>query len=383
TYKEKRKTDTWMHTKKDQQPSEGSSSFPLYIPHPVSQKKKKVYHADQTTFIIGETPKVFRRKQFEEMASYFKFSSIKEFAEHITNATSAERQEMLRDFYTFQYPEVKEFFVDSASEVIKSDNEEGKRIRSKSKKRDSLIKERLSESETLPFKDSIPKTSQMCSPKVFKRKSVKFQNHSSCREEVFSNTVETKKSLINSTQEIDNGKNSQASKDSTASSSLNSKSEAYERKVENTMKDQQDPPRTGISQNGPLFKVKNKNIENPVLENTCVGGLLGDTSILDDLFKSHGNNPTQLPKKVLSEPVEKAKQRPKDFWDILNEQNDDSLSKLTDLAVIETLCQKVPLASSSKRKEELETSLWKSNEKFLWKKFNLGDVEENTSNAQE
>ncbi|XP_037350754.1 DNA excision repair protein ERCC-6-like 2 [Talpa occidentalis] len=378
TYKEKRKADTLTHTKKDQQLSEGSSSIPLYLSHPVSQKKKKIYHADQTTFIIGETPKVFRRKQFEEMTSYFNFSCVKEFAENITNATSEERQKMLRDFYASQYPEVKEFFVDSASGFIKSANEEGKRIKSKSEKREPLIKERLSESETLSFKDSIQKNSQMCSPKVYKEKSIKFQNHGSCREEVLSNDVETKKSPINSTQETDNEKNSQASKDSMASCSLNNKSEAYEKKLENTMKEQQDAPR-----NGPLFKVKIKNKENPVLENTSVVGFLGDTSILDDLFKSHGNRPTRLPKKVLSEPVEKAKQRPKDFWDILNEQNDDSLSKLTDLAVIETLCEKVPFASSSKRKEEVETSLWKSNDKFLWKKFNSDDAEEKTTNTQE
>lgn len=81
--------------------------------------------------------------------------------------------------------------------------------------------------------------------------------------------------------------------------------------------------------------------------------------------------------------MEKAKQRPKDFWDILNEQNDDSLSKLTDLAVIETLCEKVPPAASSKRKEQLETSLWKSNENFLWKIINSNDTDENTTNTQE
>ncbi|XP_008710025.1 DNA excision repair protein ERCC-6-like 2 isoform X1 [Ursus maritimus] len=383
THKEKVKTDTLTHTKKGQQVSGGSISFPLYISHPVSQKKKKVYRTDQTTFIIGETPKGIRRKQFEEMASYFNLPSVKEFAEHITNATSEERQKMLKDFYASQYPEVKEFFVDSAAELIKSSHQKRERVRNKSEKRESLIKERLSDFETLSFKDSPKKGSQICSPKIYKEKSVKFQNHSFHREEVLSNDGETNESPINSTEETDNGKNSQAFKDTVASCSLNSKSEVYElEKLEYTMKDQQDLTRTGISRTEPLFKMENKKIENPELGNTSVVGLLGDTSILDDLFKSHGNSPTQLPKKVLSGPMEKAKQRPKDFWDILNEQNDDSLSKLTDLAVIETLCEKVPLAASSKRKEELETSLWKSNEKFLWKKFSSSDTDENTTNAQ-
>ncbi|XP_032696375.1 DNA excision repair protein ERCC-6-like 2 isoform X1 [Lontra canadensis] len=381
THKEKVKTDTLTHTKKGHQLSEGSISFPLYISHPVTQKKKKVYRTDQTTFIIGETPKGIRRKQFEEMASYFNLPSVKEFAEHITNATSEERQKMLKDFYASQYPEVKEFFVDSAAELIKSSHQKKERVRNKSEKRESLKKERLSDSETLSFKDSPKKVSQICSPQKYKEKSIKFQNHGFHREEVLPNDGETNKSPMNSTQETDNGKNSQASKDTVASHSLNT--EVYElEKFEYTMKDQQDLTRTGISRNEPLFKVENKKLENPELGNTSVVGLLGDTSILDDLFKSHGNSPTQLPKKVLSGPMEKAKQRPKDFWDILNEQNDDSLSKLTDLAVIETLCEKVPLAASSKKKEELETSLWKSNDKFLWKKFSTSDTDENITNAQ-
>ncbi|XP_003783046.2 DNA excision repair protein ERCC-6-like 2 [Otolemur garnettii] len=381
TYKEKVNADTSTYTRKDQQPSEGNISFPLYISKPVSQKKKKVFRTDQTTFIIGETPKGIRRKQFEEMASYFNSSSVKEFAKHITNATSEERQKMLRDFYASRYPEVEEFFVDSASEFINSSYQEEKTIRKKSEKRESLIKEGLSDSETLSFKDSTNRISQICSLRVYKGKSNKFQSHGSCREELCSKEAETKKSPISSTQEIDNGKNNKASKER-ISCSPNSKSEAHERELENTRKDQQDLTRTSISRNTSLLKLENKKIENPVLENTSVLGLLGDTSILDDLFKSHGNSATQLPKKVLSGPMEKVKQRPKDFWDILNEQNDDSLSKLTDLTVIETLCEKTPFATSSKRTDELQTSLWKSNEKFLWKKFNSSDSDENTTNTQ-
>ncbi|XP_035877375.1 DNA excision repair protein ERCC-6-like 2 isoform X2 [Phyllostomus discolor] len=382
THKDKTKTDTSTHTKKGHQPSEEGISFPLYISHPVSQKKKKVYRTDQTTFIIGETPKGIRRKQFEEMASYFNLSSV-EFAQRVTNATSEERQQMLKDFYVSQYSEVKDFFVDTAAEFIKPAYEKGKRIRNKSGKRESSIKERLPDSETLSFKDSTKKISQICSPKIYKEKSVSPQTHGFCREGVLSNDAETQKLPTSSTQEPDNEKNSQLSKYTIASSSLNSKSEAHKKRLENTMEDLQDLTGMSISRNEPPFKVENKNMKNPMLENTSVVGLLGDTSILDDLFKSHGNSPTRLPKKILSGPIEKAKQRPKDFWDILNEQNDDSLSKLTDLAMIETLCEKVPLAASSKRKEELETSLWKSNENFLWKKVNSSDTDKNTTNTQE
>ncbi|XP_045049557.2 DNA excision repair protein ERCC-6-like 2 isoform X4 [Desmodus rotundus] len=63
THKDKMKTDTSTHTKKGHQPSKEGISSPLYISHPVSQKEKKVYRTDQTTFIIGETPKGIRSKQ--------------------------------------------------------------------------------------------------------------------------------------------------------------------------------------------------------------------------------------------------------------------------------------------------------------------------------
>ncbi|XP_036760278.2 DNA excision repair protein ERCC-6-like 2 isoform X5 [Manis pentadactyla] len=58
--KEKMEADTLTQTEKSQQPHEGSLSFPLYVSHPVSQKKKKVYRRGQITFIIGETPKGVR-----------------------------------------------------------------------------------------------------------------------------------------------------------------------------------------------------------------------------------------------------------------------------------------------------------------------------------
>ncbi|XP_023559706.1 DNA excision repair protein ERCC-6-like 2 [Octodon degus] len=313
------------------------------------------------------------------MASYFNSCSVKEFAKHITNATSEERQKMLKDFYASQYPEVKEFFVDTASELITSSQKEEERVKKESKEREPLTKEKLSNSKALSFHDSTSKFSQTYIPKINKGKSVRFQDHNSCREKTFSNNTEVKESPTNTMQEIDSGKNSHASRGAGASHFLHRKSESQESMLKNTLKEQQDFTGIGIARNGPLFKLQNRKIENPVFESTCVKGLLGDTSILDDLFKNQGNSSIGLPKKVLPGSVEKATKRPKDFWDILNEQNDDSLNKLTDLAMIETLCEKAPLTAASGRKAVLEPSLWKPNEKFLWKPFNPGDMDENAT----
>lgn len=63
---------------------------------------------------------------------------------------------------------------------------------------------------------------------------------------------------------------------------------------------------------------------------------------------------------------QREKNKPKDFWDFLNKSNEEHVSALTDYSVIEKLCESAPLKSKGKGKE-CDGSLWKRNEKFLWK----------------
>ncbi|CAO2596421.1 DNA excision repair protein ERCC-6-like 2, partial [Lemmus lemmus] len=359
TYKNKVNT----HRENDATPRDGTISSPLCVSHPVSQKKKDVYRTNQTTFIIGETPKGIRRKQFEEMASYYQ-SSVQEFARQVTSATSEERLRLLRDFYSPRHPEVKGFFVSSAPESPRSVHKEEERVENKSKEKESLLilKERRSNNNTLSRNDPTNKMSQVYNPKLCKGKSTRFQNHCSRGEETFSSDTNIKKSSVSFPQESDSKRNDHIPKNTMTLFCPSSKPGAPEAEPENS-------PGACSSRDRSRLKLGDNRAENPASENAPVEGLLGDTSILNDLFKSCGEGPAQLPENVLSGSVTKAKQRPKDFWDILNEQNDDSLSKLTDLAVIETLCTKAPRPTASKRKDELEAPLWKANEKFLWKTF--------------
>lgn len=350
-------------TEKDQPSNAGGISSPLYVSHPVIQKKKDVYRTNHTTFIIGETPRGIRRKQFEEMASYYKLS-VKEFAEQVTRATSEERQRMLRDFHSLQHPELKEFFVNSSSEVIKAVHKEGERVRNKSKEKESLLRERPSNDSTLSYNDSPNKMSQVYNPKICKGKSVRFQNHGSHREDTFSSDAEIKKSPASFTQEIRSERKDHTPKDTTTAFCPDSKSEAVDTELANSPGQQWGL--TGACSS----------------ENTPVESLLGDTSILNDLFKSHREGPTRLPKNILSGPVAKAKQKPKDFWDMLSEQSDDRLSRLTDLAVIETLCTRAPRTPASTTQGERGASLWKANEKFLWKTFSSDVDDEGVSNTE-
>nr|XP_043882381.1 DNA excision repair protein ERCC-6-like 2 isoform X1 [Solea senegalensis] len=131
--------------------------------------------------------------------------------------------------------------------------------------------------------------------------------------------------------------------------------------------------------------------------------LIGDTSILDDLFKpkprgAQQRGPPKTPPPMLSGSgnacltspsssrialsSDSASTRPspgalvqvtrgsrKDFWDILNEGNEESINRLTDLAEVQRVCVNTKLSARSRSGEEEESkSLWKTNEKFLWKK---------------
>ncbi|XP_042344247.1 DNA excision repair protein ERCC-6-like 2 isoform X2 [Plectropomus leopardus] len=58
----------------------------------------------------------------------------------------------------------------------------------------------------------------------------------------------------------------------------------------------------------------------------------------------------------------------KDFWDILNEGNEESINRLTDPAEVQRVCIKTKFAARGRSDEEERKSLWKTNEKFLWKK---------------
>ncbi|XP_054466494.1 DNA excision repair protein ERCC-6-like 2 [Anoplopoma fimbria] len=58
----------------------------------------------------------------------------------------------------------------------------------------------------------------------------------------------------------------------------------------------------------------------------------------------------------------------KDFWDILNEGNEESINRLTDPAEVQRVCINTKFAGRGRSGEEESKSLWKTNEKFLWKK---------------
>lgn len=101
--------------------------------------------------------------------------------------------------------------------------------------------------------------------------------------------------------------------------------------------------------------------------------LIGDTSVLDDLFRPRpkasatvaggnaGRSPAPAPRKACR----------KDFWDILNDGDEETLNQLADLSRAEKICRQAGVAVSAKSKNDDANDgaqLWKKNERFLWKR---------------
>ncbi|XP_069632341.1 DNA excision repair protein ERCC-6-like 2 isoform X2 [Haliaeetus albicilla] len=346
----------------------------LYVMHPVTQKNKKVHRVGSTTFLVGKTPKGIRRRQFEEMVSHFNMGSVEELAEHIAKATSETRQKMLKEFYISKYPEMESFFPVEISAQASHDYEERELGTTHSKKRKSIVnigrsKSRTSSAEGRRLSGTTETQSQQsCKGGVE-------QLHSDSYLQDVCVDAKYKQSPTVATQHIER-RNSQAFKDFMASGSLSSKSEIIEVLPVKSCEGQQDSEGTRLPRKRSPSQSENGERKAQTCKKKSFVDLLGDTSILNDLFRNDGNGPTESPRRFPSGQAEKSKERPKDFWDMLNEKNEESLRKLTDIAVIEKLCERAPHPPVTEEREVCESSLWKKNENFLWKKYSPDDSDE-------
>ncbi|XP_037228866.1 DNA excision repair protein ERCC-6-like 2 isoform X2 [Falco rusticolus] len=353
-----------------------SNPHHLYVMHPITQKNKKVHRVGSTIFLLGKTPKGIRRRQFEEMVSHFNMGSMEELAEHIAKATSETRQKMLKEFYLSRHPEIELFFPAEIPAQALHNCEERELSVTHSRKRKSIVnfgrsKSRSSSAKGLLLNGTTETRSQQSC------KEVEQLHNDSCLQDVCVD-AKYKQSPTVATQHIER-RNSQAFKDFMASGSLSSKSEIIEVLPVKSCEGQQDAEGTQLPRKRSLSQSENGERKAQTCKKKSFVDLLGDTSVLNDLFRNDGNGPTESPRRFPSGQVEKSKERPKDFWDMLNEQNEESLKKLTDIAVIEKLCERAPHAPVTEEREVCESSLWKKNENFLWKKYSPGDSDEQST----
>ncbi|XP_053558392.1 LOW QUALITY PROTEIN: DNA excision repair protein ERCC-6-like 2 [Bombina bombina] len=306
---------------------------------PVTQKQKKVHHTNEITYLIGETPKAMQRKHFEEMVKHFNMDSTEEFARYVLTAKSDVRQDMLREFYSSQYSDVKDLYPVTVPVLLPVKHERETALKkakhtSPVKKRRNRYSEKTEHKKYLNIIQSPETDSNYCCINNNVNKCANLAK----QENVTKNHQDLVKSSVINTEEY---------------KAVNIQKQTMEHR---------------------LFKEEISTTKKLAKETDCVTDLLGDTSILDDLFSSQTNRHIEQPARHQCEvPVTKVKHRSKDFWDILNEQNDDSLSRLTDLSVIEKVCESTVLSSSSsssssKEKANWDNTLWMKNDKFLWRK---------------
>uniref|UniRef100_A0A8B9G364 ERCC excision repair 6 like 2 n=1 Tax=Amazona collaria TaxID=241587 RepID=A0A8B9G364_9PSIT len=348
-----------------------SNQHHLYVMHPVTQKNKKVHKVGSTTFLVGKTPKGICRRQFEEMVSHFNMGSAEELAEHIVKATSETRQMMLREFYISRYPEMESFFPAEIAAQSSRGCEERELGMPHSKKK-SIVN--FGRSKSTPSSAKRLLWSRTTETQSQQGREVEQLHDDSYLHDVCVD-AKYKQSPTVATQHVER-RNSQAFKDFMASGSLSSKSEIIEVLPVKSCEGQQDSEGTQLPRKRCLSQSANGERRAHICKKKSFVDLLGDTSILSDLFRNDGNGPKDSLRRFPSGQVEKSKERPKDFWDMLNDQNEESLRKLTDIAVIEKLCEKAPPPPVTEEREVHESSLWKKNENFLWKKYSPDDSDE-------
>ncbi|KAJ8380775.1 hypothetical protein SKAU_G00015530 [Synaphobranchus kaupii] len=327
------------------------------VEHPVTHTLRAIRHTKDTTVILGETPSSICRKQLEEMACFFEAVSVTDFARDVLRSTSARRQARLRQFYRGRNPELGGFLdqmlpepATPQQELVNSAPGPSSSSSSARKRRPGSGRFRPPNASDLYAKDPVPDLpepsageggvggggSGFVSQGPPPQKSLPLPKR------------ETK--ITGPAPEATPGPSAQLGQQIDCGASSESR-ETWLKK-----RDTQKPRDEG---GGPKSQ-----------KHLLLSDLIGDTSVLDDLFRPRaragaaittGPSPAPAPRKTCR----------KDFWDILNDGDEESLNQLADLSRAEKICRQPGGAVTAKPKNDAANDgaqLWKKNEKFLWKR---------------
>uniref|UniRef100_A0A8C4RZX1 Excision repair cross-complementation group 6-like 2 n=1 Tax=Erpetoichthys calabaricus TaxID=27687 RepID=A0A8C4RZX1_ERPCA len=322
------------HTKKNISQEITSGTELVHLEHPVINTERKVHRSGRTTFLIGETPPAIRRKHISEMTAFFKKSSVKQLAEQILTTTSESRQHMLKDFYCHHYPDIDDILTvipPMPLTDIKHESSGPSTSHSPCNKTTPHVKDSSEPVQGMSLKHfkNVSKNNPRDSEKIsnIPKDSEDFsciipENFFSCYNEESLSTVK-------------------------------SKNDSHTHLLANPSE-----------KNEPL-EVSNSSTENPDSQKELLAGLLGDTSVLDDVFNPKISVEPQT--SSASSHTAKVKKKSKDLWDILNEDDEDSVNILTDMSVVERICEDRNIASKVRKDSQSPIDLWKKNENFIWK----------------
>ncbi|XP_076859719.1 DNA excision repair protein ERCC-6-like 2 isoform X2 [Brachyhypopomus gauderio] len=330
------------------------------LQHQVTHSIRASHHTRSVALSVGQTPAAVRRKQLEEMAQFFGAKSVQEFAGELVRSSSAQRLSKLVQFYSHMSPEL----TDIIKKTFSNPEIELKGPAWQPPSACDTAEQRPTSHRTISTSnrrshEKVPEESRAASKKKRMTRVQCTKNLSRpCKgqfELAATKISESGQNLMGLPQKPYTGVEPQPQptncspvnpgvvrpcKDQVSSAELSSFART-------------DLPEPGSAQVNKAF----------------ITDLIGDTSILNDLFtsKRSGEGPTSTSAPV-SAPTERTKSKGKDFWDILNEGNEECINKLTDLTQVEKLCRRAPVSGRSKLQNKLESSqLWKKNEKFLWK----------------
>uniref|UniRef100_A0A672RLZ4 DNA excision repair protein ERCC-6-like 2 n=1 Tax=Sinocyclocheilus grahami TaxID=75366 RepID=A0A672RLZ4_SINGR len=274
--------------------------------------------------------------QLPDSSELFGFDSVRDFAEEILKNDSEQRLSRLRHFYSQKSPELKNIIRKTFPKPIEPEPPPPSTARQRP------TSKRAHPISPLKTQVEVPAPEVEDGRKTSKKKKV--------------GETETSEVHLHCSTDLTNNKMKMPSTDKFSSSTSGHVPQRSCAPVEES--------KTNITTSSQPFKDK----EYPS-HSSQITDLIGDTSILDDLFKSKRQTVDQARDVKASTCTERAKSKGKDFWDILNEGNEESINKLTDLTEVEKICNSASVSAKSRSNQKAESSqLWKKNEKFLWKR---------------
>uniref|UniRef100_A0A665X657 Excision repair cross-complementation group 6-like 2 n=1 Tax=Echeneis naucrates TaxID=173247 RepID=A0A665X657_ECHNA len=340
-----------------------SRILPQHVAHPVSFTSKSVHRTRHSTIIIGETPHAIRRQQLEEMAEKFQFRSVHQFVTEILKSSSTQRLAWLRQYYTsLNHPGL-------ANAVTKNfPQSDSRQITLAATSSRSTVKAATkSHTQTgTPQKDV---------PKAAKKPNCSLKNLQNDRD-----SVSTPGAGCSAAGGLGSRKTaaclSRADRETLSSPDLSHGRSAMLSKptAQGREREQKSASRTKhtFNGNGESCQTPPAPQQTPSTSSnrSFLKDLIGDTSILDDLSTpktppiSVSHTPSTL---QVNTQVQPSKGGCKDFWDILNEGNEERINRLTDPAEVQRVCVNTNLSARNRSREDTK-NLWKANEKFLWRK---------------
>lgn len=286
------------------------------------------------------------RQQLEEMAKFFRVKSVQEFAEELVKSSSAQRLSKLCEFYSHRNPELTDIIQNTFPKPVP---------------------------ELKPSISPVTAACSMSGQKPSSKRTLLNSVHILHHEAETGNSQKKRRTKVQSGKDLHHhcvGQTELKNNSLSLPDSGRNPREKSFRNSTNIYPHSQKNTNTCNSSTTELSLFSRDDQADKNSNTTLISDLIGDTSILDDLFKQKRSADRPKPAKTpIPSLTERTKNRGKDFWDILNEGNEESINKLTDLSQVEKLCRTVNVYTKSKSESQLESSqLWKKNEKFLWKR---------------